>query len=83
MKRPYDSKQWRDLRVRVLERDGYVCRLCGGKADAVDHIISWREAPMLAFSDEHCRAVCTACNTRRANRSQRARVGERRPSREW
>ena len=83
MRRPYDSHQWRALRREILKRDRYVCQVCGARADAVDHIIPWREAPMLAFEPENCRAICTPCNSARVSKPHLAGKADRRPSREW
>ena len=35
----YLSKEWRALRKRVLERDGYRCVVCREHAAIVDHIL--------------------------------------------
>jgi 5-methylcytosine-specific restriction enzyme A len=79
----YNARVWGRIRIRVLERDGYVCQIggpgCRGKAEVVDHVQSWREGG--AWYDlANLRAACRSCNTAREYRRFEAR---RRPSREW
>ena len=80
--RVYATATWRAVRKQVLARDAGVCRLCGAKAEAVDHIIPWREGGPW-YELDNLRAICTACNSARVSRSQRAGSSPRRPSREW
>ncbi len=76
----YKSVAWRRVRLVVLERDGWRCRIrgarCLGKATEVDHVV-----PLVhggdALDPSNLRASCKPCNAGRSNR----RV--RRPSREW
>ncbi len=74
MSRPkevYDTAAWRSLRLRCLERDGYICQIrlpgCRVKATAVDHIIELEDggAPYLL---ENVQAACVPCNTAKRNR---------------
>jgi 5-methylcytosine-specific restriction endonuclease McrA len=55
------SKKWKDLRLRVLARDGRLCYLCQGEADQVDHIV-----PRTKMGDmwdmDNLAAVCRRCN---------------------
>lgn len=80
--RPYDSPQWARVRVEVLERDGYRCRIRGDKcteeATEVDHIIPW-EAGGAWFELTNLRAACSNCNKGRAARTKH-REGWRRSS---
>lgn len=48
------------VRKKILERDGYVCAYCGGKADCVDHVIPW--AYSQSNSPSNLVASCTDCN---------------------
>ncbi len=68
----YDHS-WRKVRLTILERDGYRCRIkgknCKGEANDVDHIIpvdrgGERLDPM------NLRAACNGCNVARSNRSR-------------
>ena len=68
----YNSHHWRKLRLQVLDRDCWTCRLCGralyGKRNgkrgnaAVDHIkpLSKGGAP---YDPGNLRAVCGSCNS--------------------
>lgn len=57
------TRAWRKLRLEVLLRDGYQCKLrvpgvCTGRADSVHHTLG------KGVSDDpaHLVAACTACN---------------------
>lgn len=70
---PYRSPQWSRVRLLVLERDGYQCRVrgpkCKRKATEADHIIPWRDGGAW-FEPANLRASCDWCNTWRANRQK-------------
>src|SRR5262245_12423140 len=79
---------WRQLRLKILARDGGPCQIrgpgCRGVANEVDHILptamggSWYEPINL-------RAACTTCNRKRAGaftQRQRARRYPG-PSQDW
>jgi hypothetical protein len=55
------SKKWKDLRLQVLARDGYVCYVCGGEADQVDHLFP-RSKGGDTFDQFNCSAICRKCN---------------------
>lgn len=65
--RPYAGK-WPKVRLKVLERDGWLCQIrgpgCTVKATCVDHIVevlsggSW-------WDESNLRAACVTCNNRR------------------
>ena len=83
---PYNTVAWREVRLVILERDGWLCQLRGPRctldAAEVDHIVPWR-AGGAVFDEGNLRASCGNCNKRRARREG---VGARkpvRPSREW
>lgn len=56
---------WRKQRLRILARDGYVCRLkldgCTGRADSVDHLVPW--VPGTVVHDSQLVAACKRCNS--------------------
>lgn len=71
--RRYSGAAWRDARVIVLERDGYLCRIrskgCTTQATEVDHIVSPKGGG--AFYDpSNLRASCRACNAARGIRTR-------------
>lgn len=57
---------YRALRLLILERDNYVCWMCGNRADQVDHLIP----PWAGGSDEpeNLAAACGPCNIRKFDR---------------
>jgi hypothetical protein len=54
------SAAWKELRLRILARDGHLCQVCGRPATHVDHIQprshGGRSVP------ENLRATCQKCN---------------------
>lgn len=62
----YLTPAWRQLRARVLTRDGYRCtvaRLLGGRCSGtlhVHHLLSRRERPELALDEDNLISVCAA-----------------------
>ena len=54
------TRAWRKQRLRVLERDKYKCKLCGGDATHVDHIQRRRDGGTDAM--KNLRATCQSCN---------------------
>jgi 5-methylcytosine-specific restriction endonuclease McrA len=60
------TSRWKTLRKLILERDSYVCWMCGKRADQVDHLIP----PWAGGSDEpeNLAAACGSCNNRKHHR---------------
>ncbi len=60
---------WDELRLSILDRDGWVCQLCGkelvGSDAHADHIVPKR--PPFNGTDDpaNLRAACADCNKRR------------------
>ena len=89
----YHTPQWRALRVGILERDQYVCHMCGGGipvdpgpgyqpwAGSVDHVV-----PVAHGGDRwdpgNLRAAHLICNVR-AGASVRRKDAAYRVRREW
>lgn len=75
------NARWRQVRLVVLQRDGWLCQIRGDKckvaATEVDHIVSWRAGGAL-YDLDNLRAACEPCN-----RGRVFRPSKRRPSREW
>lgn len=73
---PYNTKHWRDVRARVLHRDGRRCLAtwrhhCAGTATEVHHIKAPAEGGH-PFDPVNLLAVCRAANVAEKNR-RRAR----------
>lgn len=56
----YNSKAWRELRSRVLQRDGGICFYCGGVARQADHVLPRRKGGKDELTN--LVACCVACN---------------------
>lgn len=62
----YNSPEWRELRARVVQRDGNRCvlaRFLGGRCHGVlhaHHIEPRAERPDLALDEDNCITVCAA-----------------------
>ena len=63
----YNSKEWKQLRLQVLEEGNYVCHWCGGKATQADHLIERDRDPDLALERSNCVPACRPCNSRRGS----------------
>jgi 5-methylcytosine-specific restriction endonuclease McrA len=65
------SKKWKDIRLRVLARDGYVCTYCGthleGGNATVDHITS-RKVGGDIWDMDNLTSACKPCNSRKGSR---------------
>ena len=49
----------------MLERDHYVCRWCGGRANEVDHLVP-RALGGSDYDERNLVAACQPCNAKRA-----------------
>jgi 5-methylcytosine-specific restriction endonuclease McrA len=60
------TSQWRKIRQRILQRDGYTCQHCGMDGNSVDHIV-----PRSAGGGDHdwnLQTLCTSCNSAKGGR---------------
>lgn len=77
MQSVYGSRAWQSVRVLVLARDRWSCRIrlpgCEGRAVAVDHIVELADggAP---FDPANLQAACTSCNSAKGNMRRGARL---------
>lgn len=79
-----DSEEWKQIRNRILARDGYRCRMCGtGKQLRVHHI----RYPDIygSESDEDLITVCDSCHQRvhGADIQRKREAVEERKKTEW
>ena len=61
------SGRWKEVRLRVLARDGYTCAYCGQEADQVDHVQS-RVSGGSMFDPDNLVAACRRCNQVKGSR---------------
>ena len=59
------TQRWRSLRKLILERDNYVCWMCGNRANQVDHLVP---PPVGTDAPENLAAACGPCNNRKHDR---------------
>jgi len=84
------SPQWRRLRLVILERDGWRCRIglpkCTGRAVEVDHIVA-RVDGGDPWAASNLRASCEYCNRSRGGTAGAKKVNAARagypPKLEW
>lgn len=72
---PRLSRKYKEVRLRVLARDGYVCFYCGhegqdGNNLTIDHIIPVSKAPELAIDESNMRIACKSCNSKKGSRNE-------------
>ena len=78
----YHSREWRQLRNTILQRDHYTCCMCGFKSVpssrllVVDHIVEIRDDYSRRLDPSNLRVLCLHCNERR--HSGRAGAAKRR-----
>jgi len=65
----YKSKAWEALRIRILERDAWLCQPCLRakritRADTVHHIVPVKEAWDRRLDPTNVESICRACHNR-------------------
>ena len=60
------ASEWRELKADVLQRDGHVCRYCGGEADSADHVFPRSRGGLTV--ERNLVAACRSCNSRKGAR---------------
>jgi 5-methylcytosine-specific restriction endonuclease McrA len=74
----YESREWLELRYRVLKKADGSCKLCGCRASPgnplqVDHIKPRSTHPHLALSEGNMQVLCKGCNLGKSNKDTSAR----------
>lgn len=69
---PRLSRKYKEVRLKRLAMDGYVCYYCGAeeKDMTIDHIIPVSKAPELAIDINNMVTACKPCNSKKGKRSQ-------------
>jgi 5-methylcytosine-specific restriction endonuclease McrA len=73
--------EWRRLRLKILERDGYRCAYCGAWADTVDHIVPKNRGG--TDVESNLVACCRKCNCSKQDRVAPAAPRRRPALPEW
>ena len=71
----YKSRDWQELRYKVLRHYGRKCMCCGatpamGAVMHVDHIVPISKAPDLALQFDNLQVLCEECNLGKSNTDQ-------------
>lgn len=66
----YQTRQWRELRYKVLVKYGKTCQCCGEKSGYihVDHILPRSLHPSKELDENNLQVLCEACNIGKTNR---------------
>lgn len=69
----YESRDWLELRYRVLQKAGGSCKLCGCRASVgnplqVDHIKPRSTHPHLELIESNMQVLCKSCNMGKSNK---------------
>ncbi len=69
---PRLSRKYKEVRLKKLAMDGWVCYYCGyeGKDMTIDHVIPVSKAPELAIDINNMVSACKPCNSRKNKKSQ-------------
>ena len=59
----YRTRRWRQLRLKILERDGRTCAHCGGIGLTVHHRVPIRAGGAL-WEEDNLETVCRDCHRR-------------------
>ncbi len=68
----YESREWLELRYRVLKRYGRRCMLCYAEKVTmhVDHIKPRSKYPELELDENNMQVLCRACNLGKSNKHE-------------
>lgn len=67
-RRGLSNKRWREIRLRVLERDEWQCQYCGDREDLTcDHIVPLARGG--GNEDENLTAACRRCNSSKGDKT--------------
>ena len=68
----YKTREWRELRYKVLVKYGKVCQCCGEKQGYihVDHILPRSLYPDKELMENNLQVLCEACNIGKTNRDE-------------
>lgn len=59
----YDSIEWKNCRIEILQRDEYICQCCGRKpSKQVHHLNDPRYCPELSLDRKNLIVLCNLCH---------------------
>lgn len=59
----HDSREYKEWRLKVYQRDSYKCRYCGSKEKInAHHIYSWKNYPELRYNIDNGITLCEKCH---------------------
>jgi 5-methylcytosine-specific restriction endonuclease McrA len=64
------SPEWRELRIKILERDNYTCQICGqegGSSMHIDHIEPISRNWERRLDPSNLQVLCPSCNIAKSN----------------
>lgn len=61
----FDPFAYRYIRLKVLERDRYVCYWCGEPGETMDHVVPWSKGGRTTM--DNCICACQECNGMRGD----------------
>jgi HNH endonuclease len=69
----YESREWLELRYRVLQKSNGHCSLCGCRGTPsnplqVDHVKPRSKFPHLALAESNLQVLCKSCNRGKSNK---------------
>lgn len=76
----YNTTRWRELRRKILERDGNVCRRCGASVSRlqVDHIVNHNGNEDLFYDENNLQVLCPTCHAEKCYRESSEKASKRR-----
>ena len=68
----YDSLDWKNKRIEILDRDDHLCQYCKKKiATEVHHINSAIYNPEICLKSDNLRSSCNTCHPKKKQRNNR------------
>lgn len=65
----YGTTLWRATRLQILDRDNYLCQMCGSEANTVDHIVPVKKGGHFIRSN-NLRSLCESCHAKKSNQDK-------------
>ena len=66
----YNSYDWAEVRILILNRDNFKCKHCGDLANHIDHVNSAIYFPEMALDPTNLISTCKSCHDKRHGRCE-------------